>query len=244
MDHGPAHRPRQRAVVPCSDAKRPALILRSLLQTEAGQNCRAGIALGPPLQDGSSVATSISPNPRRVYTLGVGLLFPRLSPNRPGRGTHSSPNSCASRMRTRKPILAPGRRELARVHALVVWAYRQAASAGRFTVDIIVVRLLFIIVVAITCFLIEPFGQTRFIDAGVGASIGAAIVLFEWKLRTVSLKRLIGAAIGSFLGICGAYLFALVIRNSIPPGNTQSFLQILVMLLMAYVGLLVGEIGR
>jgi len=107
-------------------------------------------------------------------------------------------------------------------------------------VDIIVVRLLFLIVVAVTCYVIEPFGQTRNIDAGVGALIGAAIVVFEWKLRTVSLKRLIGAAIGSFLGICGAYLFALVLRNSIPLGNTQSFLQILVMLLMAYVGLIVG----
>ena len=111
--------------------------------------------------------------------------------------------------------------------------------------DIIFVRLLFVIVVAVTCFVIVPFGETRNIDAGVGALIGAAIVLFEWKLRTVSLKRLIGAAIGSFLGICGAYLFALVIRNSIPPvvdktGQTQSFLQILVMLLMAYVGLIVG----
>src|SRR5205823_237263 len=75
---------------------------------------------------------------------------------------------------------------------------------------------------------------------GVGAVIGLAIVLFEWKLRRVSLKRLIGAAIGSILGIFGAYLFALVIRNSVQPGHTQSFLQILVMLLMAYVGLIVG----
>ena len=37
-----------------------------------------------------------------------------------------------------------------------------------------------------------------------------------------------------------AYLFALVVRNSVPEGHTQSFLQILVMLLMAYVGLIVG----
>src|SRR6201987_4858231 len=131
-------------------------------------------------------------------------------------------------------------RRLARVHRLVVWAYRQLASAGRFTVDIILVRLLFLIVVAVTCFVIEPFGLTRNVDAGVGALLGAAIILFEWKLRMVSLKRLIGAAIGSFLGICGAYLFALVIRNSVPEGHTQSFLQILVMLLMAYVGLIVG----
>ena len=71
-------------------------------------------------------------------------------------------------------------------------------------------------------------------------SSGSRIVLFEWRLRRVSLKRLIGAAIGSVLGIFGAYLFSLVIRNSVAPGHTQSFLQILVMLLMAYVGLVVG----
>jgi uncharacterized protein YacL len=107
-------------------------------------------------------------------------------------------------------------------------------------VDLIFVRLLFVIVVAATCFAINPFGLSPVKDAGIGVLIGAAIVLFEWKLRAVSLKRLIGAAIGSILGICGAYLFALVIRSSIPEGHTQSFLQILVMLLMAYVGLIVG----
>jgi len=107
-------------------------------------------------------------------------------------------------------------------------------------VDIIFVRLLFVVVVAFTCFAIEPFNLPRLWNSGAGALIGAAIVLFEWKLRTVSLKRLIGAAIGSILGICGAYLFALVIRSSVPAGHLQSFLQILVMLLMAYVGLVVG----
>ena len=106
--------------------------------------------------------------------------------------------------------------------------------------ELIVVRLLFVIVVSVACYFIAPFQLSQFQDAGVGALVGAGIVLFEWKLRTVSLKRLIGAAIGSILGICGAYLFALVIRSSVPPGKTQNFLQILVMLLMAYVGLIVG----
>jgi uncharacterized protein YacL len=138
----------------------------------------------------------------------------------------------------RKAGFRRGRREKARVHN--PGHKGKAASAGRFTVDIIFVRLLFVIVVAVTCFAIGPFGLSPVKDAGVGALIGAAIVVFEWKLRTVSLKRLIGAAIGSILGICGAYLFALVIRSSVPEGHTQSFLQILVMLLMAYVGLIVG----
>jgi uncharacterized protein YacL len=107
-------------------------------------------------------------------------------------------------------------------------------------VDIIFVRLLLVVVVAVTCYLTAPFNLPRNYDAAVGGLIGAIIVLFEWKLRSVSLKRLIGAGIGSIVGICGAYLFALVIRSSVPEGHTQSFLQILVMLLMAYVGLIVG----
>ncbi len=107
--------------------------------------------------------------------------------------------------------------------------------------DLILIRFIFIIFVAITCYLIRPFGLTlKYYAATVGALLGLAIVVFEWRLRLMSLKRLIGAAIGSILGIFGAYLFALVIRNSLPEGATRSFLQIMVMLLMAYVGLIVG----
>src|SRR5580698_9700336 len=97
-----------------------------------------------------------------------------------------------------------------------------AASGGGHTLDLILVRLLFVIVVAVASYFIEPFRLSKLQDAGVGAIVGAAIVLFEWKLRSVSLKRLLGAAFGSILGICSAYLF------------------VLVMLLMAYVGLVVG----
>jgi uncharacterized protein YacL len=98
----------------------------------------------------------------------------------------------------------------------------------------------FILVLAVACALLQPFGLSRQTAAVAGLALGVAVILFELRLRAVSLKRLIGAAIGSVLGILGAYLFSLVIRNSIPAGNTQSFLQLLVMLLMAYVGLAVG----
>jgi uncharacterized protein YacL len=107
-------------------------------------------------------------------------------------------------------------------------------------VGLIFIRFVFVLFVTLTCYYIRPFGQPGNIDAGIGALLGAAIIIFEWRLRRMSLPRLIGAAIGSVLGIFGAYLFALVIRNSIPSGATQSFLQIMVMLLMAYVGLIVG----
>jgi uncharacterized protein YacL len=136
------------------------------------------------------------------------------------------------------PIPARGGEEMAPVHRARGSA--ELHSGGGHIVGLILVRLIFVIVVSVTCYVIAPFGRSQPVDAGIGALVGAGIVLFEWKLRTVSLKRLIGAAVGSILGICGAYLFALVIRSSVPSGNTQSFLQILVMLLMAYVGLIVG----
>jgi uncharacterized protein YacL len=107
-------------------------------------------------------------------------------------------------------------------------------------VDIILVRLIFIAFVAFTCYLIRPFSANPGLDVAAGALIGVIIIIFEWRLHRVSLKRLIGAAIGSILGIFGAYLFALVIRNSLAEGALRSFLQIMVMLLMAYVGLIVG----
>ena len=106
--------------------------------------------------------------------------------------------------------------------------------------DLIFVRLLFILIIAVACYVLQPFGLKAPIAGAVGAVIGLGVILFEFRLHRVSLKRLIGAAIGSVLGILGAYLFSLVIRNSIAPGRTQSFLQLLVMLLMAYIGLIVG----
>jgi uncharacterized protein YacL len=107
-------------------------------------------------------------------------------------------------------------------------------------VGLVFIRFVFIVFVTLTCYFIRPFGLPANFDAGVGAVLGFSIVIFEMQLRRMTLPRLIGAAIGSVLGIFGAYLFALVIRNSIPAGPTQSFLQIMVMLLMAYVGLVVG----
>ena len=71
--------------------------------------------------------------------------------------------------------------------------------------------------------------------------MGFAIVLFEMRLSRTSLKRLIGAAIGSILGIFGAYLISLVLSLSVLPRNTISFLQILILLLMSYVGLVTGS---
>jgi uncharacterized protein YacL len=106
--------------------------------------------------------------------------------------------------------------------------------------DLFIVRGAFVLLVGVACFLLQPFGFPRLLDTAIGLILGGGVVLFEIRLRAVSLKRLIGSGIGSVTGIIGAYLFSVVIRNSVPTGHLQSFLQLLVMCVMAYVGLIVG----
>jgi uncharacterized protein YacL len=109
--------------------------------------------------------------------------------------------------------------------------------------DLFIIRLVFIAVVGLACYHLQPFGLDKlpaWLAGCVGAAIGILVVLFEARLRVVSLKRLIGAVIGSIFGILGAFLFSEVLRRTIPHPETQRFLQLMVMLLMSYVGLIVG----
>ncbi len=106
--------------------------------------------------------------------------------------------------------------------------------------DLVVIRILFILIVGAVCYVLRPFGVRPLADAALGLIIGAAVILFEMRLRVVSLTRLIGAAIGSILGIFGAYLFSLVLRDAIRAESTRSFLELTIILLMSYIGLIVG----
>ena len=107
--------------------------------------------------------------------------------------------------------------------------------------DILFVRIFFVGIVAASAYVLQPFHLTGPVAAGVGAVFGVGIILFEIRLRQVTLKRLIGAAIGSVLGILGAYLMVLILRESVPEGfSTVPFLQLIILLVMTYVGLILG----
>ena len=60
-------------------------------------------------------------------------------------------------------------------------------------------------------------------------------------MKEVSLKRLIGAAIGSTLGIIGAFLMAMVLGWALNGDrHVLPFLQVLILLWMTYIGLVLG----
>ena len=102
--------------------------------------------------------------------------------------------------------------------------------------DLLMVRAIFILVLASSAYVLHPFGLTREMAAAGGLILGGGIILFEIRLERVSLKRLIGAAAGSVLGIFGAFLMSLVLGEA----NAPPFLQVCLLLLMTYVGMVVG----
>ncbi|CAN5412360.1 MAG: TRAM domain-containing protein [Acidobacteriota bacterium] len=119
--------------------------------------------------------------------------------------------------------------------------------------DIIIIRIAFIVILAATGFLLNPLAQTSHIDGSrsvrqlisaiLGALVAAFIIGFEMRARTASLKTLIGAAIGSTLGIIGAYLIGMLISSqdiNTVPGEMKVFLTIVLALFMGYIGLMVG----
>jgi len=74
-----------------------------------------------------------------------------------------------------------------------------------------------------------------------GLALGLLIVLFELRAKQIGLRRLIGAALGSILGIAGAFLMALVLDTALGKGNPAlPFMQISVLVWMTYIGLVVG----
>jgi len=105
--------------------------------------------------------------------------------------------------------------------------------------DLVIVRAIFVLVLSLTAYALLPLGGTpvlQWLSGAAGLTLGAGIIFFEVRLEQVSLKRLIGAAVGSVLGIIGAYVMSLVLSIA----TKDAFLHVSLLLWMTYVGLIVG----
>ena len=102
------------------------------------------------------------------------------------------------------------------------------------------VRIIFLLVIIVASFQLHPFGLSKPLAALLGAALGVFFILFEMRLERASLKRLFGAAAGSILGILGALMISHLLSLTALDKVTLSFLQVTLLLLMTYVGLVLG----
>jgi len=103
--------------------------------------------------------------------------------------------------------------------------------------DLIFIRLFFVLILSLTAFLLHPAQVSPLVSTLGGLLLGGGIIYFEIRLEKVSLTRLIGAAVGSVLGIAGAFLMSLVVEKALPG---LPLLPVCLLLWMTYVGLIVG----
>jgi uncharacterized protein YacL len=101
-------------------------------------------------------------------------------------------------------------------------------------------RVVFVAICVAAGYHFRPFSVTHEFGAAVGFLFGMSVILFELRLRRASLRRLIGAATGSILGILGAYLTSLILTHTTMPESTRSFCSLAAFLVMAYIGLVLG----
>src|SRR6184192_3812461 len=114
---------------------------------------------------------------------------------------------------------------------------------GIMRFDVVILRVVFAAFLISAGYVLHPIPGHRLYSTGVGALVALAIILFEVRIRRASLKTLIGAAVGSILGIIGAYLIGTLIASqesaAVPP-ETRAFLTLALIVFMAYIGLVVG----
>jgi uncharacterized protein YacL len=107
--------------------------------------------------------------------------------------------------------------------------------------DVVLIRLIFTAILIAAGYILKPVAGDSWISAGVGALIAICIILFELRIRRATLKTLIGAAVGSILGIIGAFLIGFLIsRQESMPHEVKTFSTLALTFFMAYVGLMVG----
>jgi uncharacterized protein YacL len=122
--------------------------------------------------------------------------------------------------------------------------------------DILIIRIAFVALLTLLGYVLNPFSHTQrfgfssvgetarpFLSAFFGLIIALLIIAFEMRVRRASLKTLIGAAVGSILGIIGAFLIGLLIsiqKEAAVSAEMQTFLTIALAFFMGYVGLMVG----
>ena len=106
--------------------------------------------------------------------------------------------------------------------------------------NFLLIRIAFFLLLSSVCYFFRPMGLNAWASALLGAAVAALVLVLEQRVRALSPRRLLGAAAGALLGVLGALLVSLVLRISLPHGQAQSLLEIVLLLLLTYIGLAVG----
>ncbi len=114
---------------------------------------------------------------------------------------------------------------------------------GKFRInwEMALARLIAVMAVTLVAHQLRPWDLSANTSVALGIFIGVVFIVFEVRLEKVTLRRLIGASVGAIVGILGARMIADLLTASLAVrGPTVSFIQISLLMLMGYIGLILG----
>ncbi len=106
--------------------------------------------------------------------------------------------------------------------------------------EMMTLRALFIVAMITASYHLRPYHMSPVNSMILGAGLGLAFIVVEMRLEKTSLKRLIGAAVGTTLGILSALMISHLLSLTALEKHSLSYIQVTLLLLLAYVGLVVG----
>jgi uncharacterized protein YacL len=103
-----------------------------------------------------------------------------------------------------------------------------------------IVRVSLALAIGGLCYALAPFALHGVGAAGAGFLIALVILLTEIRLQHAPLSGLIGGACGGIAGIFAALLLTLIISRVAQPAAAKSFLEIISLLGLSYLGMVTG----
>jgi uncharacterized protein YacL len=104
----------------------------------------------------------------------------------------------------------------------------------------IVARVCFVAAVAWAAALLRPFSPLVAVDIGIGAALGAVVVLIETRLRESEVTDLLGALIGGAIGLGLAKTIGAALFWADATNNRVGFLHSFILLVFPYLGIVMG----
>ena len=101
-------------------------------------------------------------------------------------------------------------------------------------------RMLFLAVAIWAALAIQPVAGGGWINAGLGAGLALVGIALEWRLRDASILHVLGAVMGGTAGLVLALAVDIALGYVDAPEHRVSFVQSLTLLLLPYLGLVIG----
>ena len=104
----------------------------------------------------------------------------------------------------------------------------------------ILARLVFILAVAYSAFMLRPLGDDPVLNVSFGVALAMASVVFEWQLRNTAVTHMLGAFIGGAAGLLLAKGISAALFWIDHGDQRVAFLHSFILLVFPYLGLIIG----